>query len=51
CNFTARFWAFSPCGDPTVHLFHTSVEGSRKWSCPDASHKKIILCPGLCPLC
>jgi len=51
CNFTKNYYIYTACSDPGVHFFRTSVDGSRKRSCPRGPHERYIMSPGFCVLC
>jgi len=51
CDFTKNYYIYTSCVDPGVHFFRTSVDGSRKRSCPKGPHERYIMLPGQCALC
>ena len=51
CDFTKNYYIYTSCADPGLHFFRTSVDGSRKRSCPKGPHERYIMLPGQCPLC
>lgn len=51
CDFTKNYYIYTSCIDPGTHFFRTSVDGSRKHSCPKGPHERYIVLPGECPLC
>jgi hypothetical protein len=51
CDFTKNYYIYTSCVDPGAHFFRTSVDGSRKRSCPNGPHERYIMLPGECPIC
>lgn len=51
CDFTKNYYIYTSCVDPGAHFFRTSVDGSRKRSCPKSPHERFIMLPGECPIC
>jgi hypothetical protein len=51
CDFTKNYYIWTTCVDPGMHFFRTSLDGSKKNSCPNGPHERYIVVPGTCPFC